>query len=191
MQRLLRWMVFGLAGLAGMLPAVAFATTLTHVPSGAPLCLSAADPAACNGGGASIDDYSFSFDLSGVADADEIITGALLTLAFSDDGGRSDGSEKALVLIDGIEAEANADANHDFVLALLDLSVLDDLVLSVGIGANSGDFFFASASLALVVEPRPEDPVVDVPPAVTAVPLPGSLVLVGLGLVALGARRRR
>lgn len=191
MQTLLRWMVFGLAALAGMLPAAAFATTLTHVPSGAPLCLSAAAPAACNGAGASIDDYSFGFDLSGVADADEIITGALLTLAFSDDGGRADGSEKALVLIDGIEAEAEADANHDFVLALTELSVLDDLVLSVGIGASSGDFFFASASLALVVEPRPEDPVVDVPPAVTAVPLPGSLVLVGLGLVALGARRRR
>ena len=193
MQTLLRWMAFGLVGLAGMTPAAAIASTLTHVPFGAPLCLSTAAPAACNDGGPSNQDYSFSFDLSGVAAADEIITGAVLTLVFSDDSGRGDGGEKARVLIDGTEAEANGDANHPLVLPLLDLSMLDDHLLSVGVRANSGDFFFGSATLALVVEPRPEDLVgdLDVLPAVTAVPLPASLVLVGLGVLALGARRRR
>jgi len=54
MQNMLRRTLVVLAALAGMVPAGVGATTLTHTPAGAPLCLSANSPTACNGGGASL-----------------------------------------------------------------------------------------------------------------------------------------
>jgi PEP-CTERM motif len=190
MQKVLRRILVVLAGLAGMIPAVAGAVTLAHTPLGAPLCLSAGAPAACNGGGASLADYSFSFDLSGVADADEIITAATLTLNVFDDFGRGDGSDKTDLFLDGVDMEVNGDVQNDIVFVLADLGLLSDDLLSVMLRADAGDFFFGGATLTLTVEDRPEDPGQGTDPETTAVPVPASLVLLGLGLAALAARRR-
>ena len=70
------------------------------------------------------------------------------------------------------------------MISLADLDALSDSLL-VTLGAHTGDFFFGGASLALTVEDRPEDPV-----TTSSVPVPASLMLVGLGLAALGVRRR-
>lgn len=190
MQNVLRPMLVVLAALAGMIPAGAGATTITYTPAGAPLCLSANAPVACNAGGSSLTAYSFSFDLSGVADADEIITAASLTLLISDDSGARDASEKIDLLLDGVDMQVNADANHD-LLVPLDLGSLGN-TLSIALGAETGDFFFWGATLTLTVEDRPEEivQVTDEIPAAAAVPVPPSVVLLGLGLVAVAARRR-
>jgi hypothetical protein len=187
---MLRRTLVVLAALAGMIPAGAGATTLTHDPLGAPLCLSTSFPTACNEGGASQPSYSFSFNLSGVADADEIITAATLTLLISDDSGARDGGEKIDLFLDSVDMQVNADANHDVVFPL-DLGSLGD-TLNIILGAQTGDFFFWGATLALTVEDRPEDivQVTDEIPAAAAVPVPPSVVLLGLGLVAVAARRR-
>ena len=153
---------------------------------------SANAPAACNLGGPSLATYAFSFDLSGVADADEIITAATLTLNVFDDFGRADGSEKIDLSLDGVDIVVNADVQHDIVHPLADLGPLSDNLLSVAFGADTGDFFFGGATLTLTVENRPADPGQGTDPVTTSsVPVPASLVLVGLGLAALTARRRR
>jgi PEP-CTERM motif-containing protein len=189
MQNVLRRMLVVLAGLAGMIPAAAGATTLTYTLPGAPICLSANAPAACNAGGASLTAYAFSFDFPGVPGADEIITAATLTLNVWDDFGRADGSEKIDVVLDVDDILVNGDVQHDIVISLADLAPLSDHLLWVTLGAATGDFFFGGASLALTVEDRPQDE--DPAPVTTAaVPLPASLALVGLGLAALAARRR-
>lgn len=188
MQNMLRRTLVVLAGLAGMIPAGAGAMTITHTPVGAPLCLSADAPAACNTGGTSLATYSFNFDLSGVADADEIITAATLTLHVSDDMGRSDGSEKIDLLVNGIDLQVNGDANSDFVISLADPGSLSG-TLNIIVGADTGDFFFAGADLALTVEERGTDEIQPLADA-AAVPVPPSMVLLGLGLVAVAARRR-
>jgi hypothetical protein len=185
-------MLVVLAALAGMIPAGAGATTLTYTPVGAPLCISANAPAACNAGGASLTLYSFSFDLSGVADADEIITAATLTLNVWDDFGRADGSEKIDLSLEGVDIDVNGDVQNDILLSLADLGPLSDNLLSVAFGADTGDFFFGGATLTLTVENRPADPGQGTDPVTTnSVPVPASLVLVGLGVAALAARRRR
>jgi PEP-CTERM motif-containing protein len=189
MQKVLRRMLVVLAGLAGMIPVSAGATTITYTPAGAPLCLSANATAACNLGGASLADYTFSLDFTGVAGADEIITAATLTLNVFDDFGRADGSEKIDLLLDTVDMDVNGDAQNDFVIVLVDLDPLSDYVLSVTIGADTGDFFFGGASLTLTVEDRPEEDVVPVT-TVSSVPLPATLLLLGLGLVAVAVRRR-
>src|SRR5882724_11967807 len=193
MQNVLRRMLVVLAGLAGMIPAGAGATTLTYTLPGAPICLSANAPAACNAGGASLTAYAFSFDFPGVPGADEIITAATLTLNVWDDFGRADGSEKIDVVLDVDDILVNEDVQHDIVISLADLAPLSDHLLWVTLGAATGDFFFGGASLALTVEDRPtsggpdEDPA---PVTTAAVPLPASLALLGIGLAALAARRR-
>jgi hypothetical protein len=191
MQNVLRRMLVVLAGLAGMIPAAAGATTLTYTLPGSPICLSANAPVACNAGGASLTAYAFSFDFPGVPGADEIITAATLTLNVWDDFGRADGSEKIDVVLDVDDILVNGDVQHDIVISLADLAPLSDHLLWVTLGAATGDFFFGGASLALTVEDRPGDPGTDeIPPVTTAVPMPASLALLGIGLAALAARRR-
>ena len=184
MQNMLRRTLVVLAGLAGMIPAGAGAMTITHTPVGAPLCLSASAPAACNAGGASAATYSFSFDLSGVADE---ILAATLTLQLSDDMGRSDGSEKIDLLVNGVDLQVNGDANSDFVISLADPGSLGG-TLNIILGAETGDYFFAGATLTLTVEEQGTDEIPALDAA--AVPVPPSMVLLGLGLVAVAARRR-
>ena len=163
--------------------------TITHTPFDAPLCLSANATAACNGGSASTATYSFSFDLSGVADADEIITAATLTLHVSDDMGRSDGSEKIDLFIDGVDMQVNGDAQNDFVISLADPGSLGD-ILEIILGADTGDYFFEGATLTLTVEDAEGTDEIEPQVDATAVPVPPSMVLLGLGLVAVAARRR-
>jgi len=189
MQKVLRRMLVVLAGLAGMIPAAAGATTLTYILPGAPICLSANAPAACNAGGASLAAYAFSFDFPGVPGADEIITAATLTLNVWDDFGQADGSEKIDIVLDVDDILVNGDVQHDIVISLADLDELNDNLLLVTLGAHTGDFFFGGASLTITVEDRPGG-TDEIPPVTTAVPLPASLALVGIGLAALAARRR-
>lgn len=183
MQNMLRRTLVVLAGLAGMIPAGAGAMTITHTPVGAPLCLSVNAPAACNAGGASAATYSFSFDLSGVTD--EIIA-ATLTLQVSDDMGRSDGSDKIDLVVNGVDLQVNGDAQNDFVISLANPGSLGGTTLNIIVGADTGDYFFAGATLALTLEEQGTDEI----QALAAVPLPPSMVLLGLGLVAVAARRR-
>jgi hypothetical protein len=193
MHKLLRRMLVVLAGLGGITPVGAGAVELPHIPLDAPVCLSVNAPAPCNGsgGGASFADYSFSFDLSGVVGADEVITAATLSLYLSDDRGSSDGSDKLDLFLDLVDMQVTGDVQNDLVLPLIDLSLLGDGLLHVQLLAQTGDFFFEGASLTPTVEDREQDPGSDpIETTTTAVPVPAPLVLVGLGLVALAARRR-
>ena len=189
MQKVLGLMLVALAGLAGMVPAGAGATTLEHIPLGAPLCLStSASP--CNGGSASQLEDSYTFDLSALVGADQIITAASLTLDLLDDFGQADGSDKLYLFLDGIDMEVTGDTQNDLLLALIDLSPLSDESLTVLVRARTGDFFYGDATLTFTVEDRPTDPGQEEIPGPTSVPLPTSLALLGLGLAALAVRRR-
>jgi hypothetical protein len=184
-------MLVALAGLVGMVPAGASATTLIHTPLGAPLCLSTS-ASACNGGTASQTQYFYTFDLSALVGADEIITAASLSLDLFDDFGQADGSDKLYLFLDGVDMEVNGDTQNDLLLALTDLSPLSDESLTVWVRARTGDFFYGGVTLTFTVEDRPADPGPDEIPApvATSVPLPTSLALLGLGLAALAVRRR-
>jgi PEP-CTERM motif len=189
MQKMLRRILIVIAGLAGMIPPGVDAMTLEHIPVGAPICLSTDAPTACNGGGASLHDYSFTFDFSGIVGTDEIITAATLLNVF-DDSGRADGSDKIDVFLDTVDMGVNGDVQNDILLLLSDLGPLSDGFLTVLLQAHTGDFFFGGATLTLTVEDRPQDPAPDPIETTSSVPLPASLVLVGLGLATLAARRR-
>ncbi|HKZ06428.1 MAG TPA: hypothetical protein VJU81_13225 [Methylomirabilota bacterium] len=185
MQKMRRLVLVGIAAVIGLAPAAAGAVTLTHTPVDAPLCMSANAPTACNGGVASIDHYDFSFDISSVVGADQLITDALLTLNLFDDQGRADGSEKLTLHLDGDLVPTPGDVQNNLGVTLT-LSLLDDNLLNVSLGVDgtSGDYYFGWSTLDLTLEDRP-DPVDDIVPdpiTTRAVPLPASLILLGLGL---------
>ena len=189
MHKLRRLMLVGIATVIGLAPVAAGAVTLTHTPAGAPLCLSANAPTACNGGVASITHYDFNFDISGVVGADQDITDALLTLNLFDDQGKADGSEKLTLHLDGDLVPTNGDVQHDLGLTV-DLSLLADSILHVSLGVANGDYYFGWSTLDLTLQDRP-DPVRDPDPiTTTAVPLPASLILLGFGLGAAAVARR-
>ena len=189
-HKLRRLMLVGIATVIGLAPVAAGAVTLTHTPLGAPLCLSAGAPTPCNGGVASIDHYDFSFDISGVVGADQEITDALLTLNLFDDFGKSDGSEKLTLHLDGDLVPTSGDVQNDLGLTL-DLTLLADNILYVSLGVDgaSGDYYFGWSTLDLTLQDRP-DPVRDPGPGTSAVPLPASLILLGFGLGAAAVARR-
>jgi MYXO-CTERM domain-containing protein len=187
-----RLILVGFASLVALAPVGAGAVTLTHTPVGTPICLSASAPTACNGGIASVPDYDFSFNIS--VDPSQIITDALLTLNLFDDFGQADGSEKLTLHLDDDLEPTSGDVQNDLGLTL-NLSLLDDNVLSVSLGVDGtrGDYFFGWATLDLTLADRLDsvNELVPTDSTTSAVPLPTPLVLLGLGLVTLAARRRR
>jgi hypothetical protein len=102
--------------------------------------------------------------------------------------GRADGSEKIDLTVNGVDLQVNGDANSDFVIALADPGSLSG-ILNITVGADTGDYFFAGATLALTVEAAGGTDEIQ-PLADAAVPVPPSMVLLGLGLVAVATRRR-
>jgi hypothetical protein len=179
--------VLALALGAGPAPAAVLTIVDSHTPGVAP-CLSASAPAACNGGGASVGGAAWSHDVSADLAPGDTITGAQLELVLWDDQGRGDGAEKLSFAVDGLSLAYNADANHDALLVLGDLTVLGDGVLDAVLGALSGDFFLGGSTLTVWVD-RPDPPEGKTPDA--AVPLPGTLVLLGAGLLAAQRVLRR
>lgn len=191
MHKMRSLILAGFASIVGLAPVTAGAVTLTHTPVGAPICLSAVAPTACNGGVASVDHYDFTFDISGAVGADQIITDALLTLNVFDDRGKSDASEKMTLHLDGGLVPTPGDVQNDLGLTV-DLSLLGDNLLHVSLGVDgaSGDYFFGWSTLALTLEDRIIlDDIVPLDTSRT-VPLPASLVLLGLGLGVAAVKRR-
>jgi hypothetical protein len=183
-----------LAALAMILPAQARAVTLDGPLLTTPVCLSASS-APCNGSPAlsGVSEFDFDFDLSGVGDLGEVITGATLLLLLSDDFGHGDGAEKINLVVGGVNVLHNADAGHDALIALPDLLVPEDGLLPVELTA-SGDFFFGGSTLTLSVEAGDDGgagtPGGSPPTADQAVPAPAPLLLLGLGTAVLAWRRR-
>ncbi|MBI2527454.1 MAG: hypothetical protein HYV93_15895 [Candidatus Rokubacteria bacterium] len=196
MQTLLGHALIALAALTTILPGRAEAVPLTHTPLDA-LCLSAEAPAACHrSSGASRPGHSFDYDLSSVLGGGDTITGAQLLLDLWDDKGRSDGSEKINIALDGVLLFHNADVQHDVRIELSDLSdlsLLDDGRLGVTLTARRGDFFFGGSTLTLSVEsggPLASSVGALANGATAPAPAPAPLVLLGLGLTVLAWRRR-
>ncbi len=173
-------------------PGLAGAVTLEHAPA-SPICLGAAAPAPCKGGEPSLSSYPVDYHLSGALGATDIVTGAQLLLHLWDGKGHGDGSEKIDIALGETLLVHNADVQHEVVIELSDLSMLDDGHLGITLTARKGDFFFGGSTLTLSVEPgAPLSSFVmtGALASVATVPAPAPLVLLGLGLAVLAWRRR-
>lgn len=144
---------------------------------------------------------TFSFLPQDFNSATDTVTSASLEFFFHDDGGRSDGSEKADIFLDGqlvsSGVEANSSFKYDFVppfTNIVDGSLTSMLVdVKVG-GGNSqvGDFYFDRAVLTVSIERViPDAPQTLLSAAINSVPEPGSMALVGLGLLGFAVIRRK
>lgn len=144
---------------------------------------------------------TFSFLPQDFNSATDTVTSASLEFFFHDDGGRSDGSEKADIFLDGqlvsSGVEANSSFKYDFVppfTNIVDGSLTSMLVdVKVG-GGNSqvGDFYFDRAVLTVSIERViPDAPQTLLSAAINSVPEPGSMALVGLGLLGFAVTRRK
>lgn len=144
---------------------------------------------------------TFSFLPQDFNSATDTVTSASLEFFFHDDGGRSDGSEKADIFLDGqlvsSGVEANSSFKYDFVppfTNIVDGSLTSMLVdVKVG-GGNSqvGDFYFDRAVLTVSIERViPDAPQTLLSVAINSVPEPGSMALVGLGLLGFAVIRRK
>ncbi|HXH07937.1 MAG TPA: hypothetical protein VNI83_15235 [Vicinamibacterales bacterium] len=178
-------LVLGVAGPA----AAVVQLTDTYTPA-SPICLSTGAPTACNGvAGTSVASANWLHDILDDLAPGDVITGAQLTLTLDDDGGPADGSEKLGLTADGVSIPYAADANHDAVLPLTDLTLLSDGTLAIVLSATRGDFLFGGSTLTVWVERAAADTGV-----VIETPMPAPSLLLGAGLllaaVASAARRR-
>jgi hypothetical protein len=157
-------------------------------------CLTAATPPTACSGSAGIPLALLSLDLDVHADGYVLntpITGATLTISLADDGGTGDGAEKISVSAGDVSYVTNADANHDVVIPLTDLTeLLGTGHLTLLLGATRGDFFVNGATLDVWSEPATVQQEEEVA-GPTAVPAPGALALLLCGVVGFVASRRR
>ena len=198
MKRLLGFVAGALGSLAA-LPGAALATSIIFTDIEGPTlhqCISVST-AACAGGSPSSGSTTLTMDITEHGFApNSLITEATLALAFADDGGAGDGSEKLDLKLDGVTVQSNANVNHDVVITFSDFGDLADGVLTVEIVGRSGDFFLEGATLRVVHDPQTTSQEEGTtgsdqqPTGPTAVPAPAAGLLLGAGLLALGWRRR-
>lgn len=142
-------------------------------------------------------EFTQSFALNSATDT---IKSATLTLFFSDDGGRGDGSEMADIYLNGKAIAQKFEANKNFTytfqtpFAEIAGGLLKTQILDIKIGNSIGDFYFEKAELAVTVERTLEPlsaPRAELVAAPGNVPEPGSMALLGLGVAGVVASRRR
>jgi hypothetical protein len=200
MKRLLG-LVAGALGSLAALPGAALAASVVFTDIEGPglhQCISAS-AAACAGGSPSSGSATLTMDITehGFV-AGSLITEATLTLTLADDGGAGDGSEKLDLELDGVTVQSNANVNHSIVITFSDFDDLADGLLTVELSARSGDFFLEAATLAVVDDPAEGTTGSDQgttgsdqqPAAPTAVPAPAAVVLLAVGLLGMGWKRR-
>ena len=134
---------------------------------------------------ASIYDFDYSFDLSGLYDqGTESISWATLTLNLGDDfdGGSS---EKTDVYIGNTVVDSAREVDGNFWSDPLSweydvASLITDDTVSYQLAATEGDFYYLGATLQVGTQA-----------GTIANPIPGTVWLFGLGLVGLVTMRRR